>query len=170
MESFNFVKPSPSVAIYPGSFDPLTNGHLDVLERALHLFEHVIFAIAPNEPKKPLFTLKERQAMAQEAIAPLGSRVEVVTFEGLLVNFAQSYKACAIVRGLRAVADFEFEFQLALLNRKLAPNIETTFLIPKDNFICISSSLIKETAKLGGDISSLVPPNVERCLKAKFRL
>ena len=159
-----------SIAIYPGSFDPITNGHLDVLERALHLFEHVIFAIAPNEPKKPLFSLKERKKMAQEAVTSLGSRVEVTTFEGLLVDFAKSRKANVIVRGLRAVADFEFEFQLALLNRKLASEIETVFLIPKDNFICISSSLIKETAKLGGDISSLVPPNVERCLKAKFSL
>lgn len=164
------MKPTSSIAIYPGSFDPITNGHLDVLERALHLFERVIFAIASNESKNPLFTLTERQTMAQEAITPLGSRVEVVTFEGLLVDFAQSRKACTIVRGLRAVADFEFEFQLALLNRRLAPSIETTFLIPKDNFICISSSLIKETAKLGGDISSFVPSNVERCLKAKFRL
>ena len=160
----------PSVAIYPGSFDPITNGHIDVLKRALHLFENVIFAIAPNEPKKPLFTLKERKKMAQEALTSLGARVEVLTFEGLLVDFAQSHNACAIVRGLRAVADFEFEFQLALLNRKLAPSIETIFLIPKDNFICISSSLIKETAKLGGDISSFVPQNVERCLKTKFSL
>ncbi|MBX7157419.1 MAG: pantetheine-phosphate adenylyltransferase [Verrucomicrobiae bacterium] len=164
------MKPSSSIAIYPGSFDPITNGHLDVLERALHLFEKVIFAIAPNEPKKPLFTLEERKAMALEAMANLGERVEVATFEGLLVNFAKSRQAHAIVRGLRAVADFEFEFQLALLNRKLAPDIETVFLTPKDNFICISSSLIKETAKLGGDVSSLVPKNVERCLKAKFNL
>ena len=164
------MKTSSSIAIYPGSFDPITNGHLDVLERALHLFEKVIFAIASNEPKKPLFTLKERKEMATEAIKFLGARVEVITFEGLLVSFAKSQNAKAIVRGLRAVADFEFEFQLALLNRKLAPDIETIFLIPKDNFICISSSLIKETAKLGGDISSFVPKNVERCLKAKFSL
>ena len=156
-------------AIYPGSFDPLTNGHLDVLERASKLFDRVIVAIARNESKHPLFTLEERLALMKPAIAPIkNARADI--FEGLLVEYATKQKARAIVRGLRAVSDFEFEFQMALMNRKLDESIETIFMMPKETYTFISSRIIKEIARFGGDVSSFVPPHVEVALRKKLAL
>jgi pantetheine-phosphate adenylyltransferase len=156
-------------AIYPGSFDPLTNGHLDVLQRATKLFHRVIVAIAKNESKNPLFTPAERVALLKEAVTRLPG-VEVDVFDGLLVDYVRKHQAQAIVRGLRAVSDFEFEFQMALMNRKLDENIETIFMMPKETYTFISSRIVKEIAKLGGDISPFVPPHVETALRKKLRL
>ena len=156
-------------AIYPGSFDPLTNGHLDVLERASKLFDRVIVAIARNEGKNPLFTLEERLELMKPAIAPIkNARADI--FEGLLVDYVAKQKARAIVRGLRAVSDFEFEFQMALMNRKLDENIETIFMMPKETYTFISSRIIKEIARLGGDIGPFVPSHVGAALKKKLAL
>ena len=155
-------------AIYPGSFDPFTNGHLDVLQRAAKLFDRVVVAIAKNESKHPLFSLNERLALVQPAIARM-QNVEVEIFEGLLVEYASKQKALAIVRGLRAVSDFEFEFQLALMNRNLNEKIETIFMMPKDTYTFISSRIVKEIARLGGNVSPFVPPHVESALKKKLK-
>ena len=156
-------------AIYPGSFDPLTNGHLDVLERASKLFDRVIVAIAGNEGKNPLFTLEERLALMKPAIAPIkNARADI--FEGLLVEYAEKQKARALVRGLRAVSDFEFEFQMALMNRKLDESIETIFMMPKETYTFISSRIVKEIARLGGDVSPFVPPHVGVALRKKLAL
>jgi len=155
-------------AIYPGSFDPLTNGHLDVIQRAAKLFDRVVVAVAVNESKHPLFTLAERVALVKKAVPHLPN-VETDSFDGLLVEYAAAQKAGAIVRGLRAVSDFEFEFQLALMNRKLDEKIETIFMMPKDTYTFLSSRIIKEIARLGGDISSFVPPNVQTALKKKLK-
>lgn len=156
-------------AIYPGSFDPLTNGHLDVLERASKLFDRVIVAIARSESKHPLFTLDERLALMKPAIAPIkNARADI--FDGLLVEYAAKQKARALVRGLRAVSDFEFEFQMALMNRKLAENIETIFMMPRETYTFISSRIVKEIAKLGGDVGPFVPPHVAVALKKKLAL
>ena len=149
--------------IYPGSFDPITNGHLDVIERAAKLFDRVIVAVAVNSSKGPLFTKDQRQEQITEAVAAL-SNVEVSAFDGLLVDFARDQKSQAIIRGLRAVSDFEFEFQLALMNRKLEPNIETIFMMPRETYTFLSSKLVKEIAQLGGNVSAFVPPHVERAL------
>ena len=149
--------------IYPGSFDPITNGHLDVIERAAKLFDRVIVAVAVNSSKVPLFSKDQRQEQITEAVAALGN-VEVDAFDGLLVDFARDQKAQAIIRGLRAVSDFEFEFQLALMNRKLEPEIETIFMMPHETYTFLSSKLVKEVAQLGGDVSAFVPPHVERAL------
>jgi len=156
-------------AIYPGSFDPLTNGHLDVLQRATKLFHRVIVAVAKNESKNPLFTSAERVALIKEGVTNFPS-VEVDSFDGLLVDYARKQKAQAIVRGLRAVSDFEFEFQMALMNRKLDENIETIFMMPKETYTFISSRIVKEIGRLGGDISSFVPAHVETALKKKLKL
>jgi pantetheine-phosphate adenylyltransferase len=156
--------------IYPGSFDPITNGHLDVITRAQKIFDEVIVAIAANESKKtPIFSLEERRSMVEVAVADLGTSVKVTTFSGLLMDFAQKQEACAVVRGLRAVSDFEFETQMALMNRKLAPNVETIFLMPRDTYTYLSSSIIKEIAKLGGSISSFVPEKIEAAIIAKLK-
>jgi pantetheine-phosphate adenylyltransferase len=155
-------------AIYPGSFDPLTNGHLDVIQRAAKLFDRVVVAVAVNESKHPLFTLAERMAMVEQAVSHL-PHVEADSFGGLLVNYAQEQRAVAIVRGLRAVSDFEFEFQLALMNRKLDEKIEAIFMMPKDTYTFLSSRIVKEIARLGGDVSSFVPPNVQTALKKKLK-
>ncbi len=149
--------------IYPGSFDPITNGHLDVIERAAKLFDRVIVAVAINSSKDPLFTKDQRQEQITEAVTTL-SNVEVSAFDGLLVDFARDQKSQAIIRGLRAVSDFEFEFQLALMNRKLEPNIETIFMMPRETYTFLSSKLVKEIAQLGGNVSAFVPPHVERAL------
>ena len=149
--------------IYPGSFDPITNGHLDVIERAAKLFDRVIVAVAVNSSKDPLFTKDQRQEQITEAVAALGN-VEVSAFDGLLVDFARDQKSQVIIRGLRAVSDFEFEFQLALMNRKLEPNIETIFMMPRETYTFLSSKLVKEIAQLGGNVSAFVPPHVERAL------
>jgi pantetheine-phosphate adenylyltransferase len=155
-------------AIYPGSFDPLTNGHLDVVQRAAKLFDRVIVAVAKNEGKNPLFTLNERRALVKNAVAHLPN-VEADTFDCLLVEYVVAKKAQAIVRGLRAVSDFEFEFQLALMNRKLNENIETIFMMPKDTYTFLSSRIVKEIARLGGDVTQFVPPNVQIALKKKLK-
>ena len=153
--------------VYPGSFDPLTNGHLDVLQRAARHFDRVIVAVARNEAKTPLFTLDERAELVRGATANLGN-VETDFFEGLLVDYVARRGASAVVRGLRAVSDFEFEFQLALMNRKLNEQIETLFLMPKDIYSFLSSRMVKEIARLGGDVSQFVPPNVQAALKQKL--
>lgn len=155
--------------IYPGSFDPLTNGHLDVVERAAKLFDRVIVAIARNESKQPLFTQQERLEMVGRAIKPLPN-VEADSFSGLLVEYAQQRSAQAVIRGLRAVSDFEFEFQLALMNRKLNERIETIFMMPKDTYTFLSSRLVKEIARLGGDVSAFVPAYVREALSIKLGL
>src|ERR1700744_3659681 len=155
-------------AIYPGSFDPLTNGHLDVVQRAAKLFDRVVVAVAKNEGKNPLFTLEERLALVKTAVAHLPN-VEADTFDGLLVEYVVEKKAQAIVRGLRAVSDFEFEFQLALMNRKLNENIETIFMMPKDTYTFLSSRIVKEIARLGGDVKPFVPDVVEKALKKKLK-
>jgi pantetheine-phosphate adenylyltransferase len=154
-------------AIYPGSFDPLTNGHLDVIQRAAKLFNRVIVAVAKNDGKQPLFTLDERFALVKHAVKHL-PHVEADTFDGLLVEYVASHKAQAIVRGLRAVSDFEFEFQLALMNRKLNENIETIFMMPKDTYTFLSSRIVKEIARLGGDVSAFVPAHAQAALAKKF--
>ena len=156
------------IAIYPGSFDPLTNGHLDVAQRAAKLFDRVIVAVAKNESKHPLFTLKQREALVKEAVAHLPN-VSTDSFDGLLVNYVEERNASAIVRGLRAVSDFEFEFQLALMNRKLNENVETIFMMPKDTYTFLSSRIVKEIARLGGDVTPFVPTNVQRALKKKLK-
>src|ERR1035438_1759084 len=154
-------------AIYPGSFDPLTNGHLDVVQRAAKLFDRVIVAVAKNDSKHPLFTLEERQALVKKAVAHL-PHVRTDAFDGLLVEYVAARKASVIVRGLRAVSDFEFEFQLALMNRKLDENIETIFMMPKDTYTFLSSGIVKEIARLGGDVGSFVPAPVQTALVRKF--
>jgi pantetheine-phosphate adenylyltransferase len=155
-------------AIYPGSFDPLTNGHLDVVQRAAKLFDHVVIAVAKNDGKQPTFALAERLALVKQAVKHLPN-VEADAFSGLLVEYVAAKKAQAIVRGLRAVSDFEFEFQLALMNRKLNESVETIFMMPKDTYTFLSSRIVKEIARLGGDVSSFVPPHVQAALKKKFR-
>ncbi|SRR5207249_688367 len=154
-------------AIYPGSFDPLTNGHLDVIERAAKLFDRVIVAIAINESKNPFFTLAERRELVSRSIEPM-KNVEADTFTGLLVDYVEQRSGQAIVRGLRAVSDFEFEFQLALMNRKLNERVETIFMMPKDTYTFLSSRIVKEIARLGGDVSAFVPPSVKEALKRKL--
>ena len=155
-------------AIYPGSFDPLTNGHLDVIERAVKLFDHVIIAVAKNESKQPLFTLEERVELVRRCVKHIPN-AEVDSFDGLLVNYADQRKAQAIVRGLRAISDFEFEFQLALMNRKLNENVETIFMMPKDTYTFLSSRIIKEIARLGGDVTAFVPTHVRAALLEKLK-
>jgi pantetheine-phosphate adenylyltransferase len=155
-------------AIYPGSFDPLTNGHLDVIERAVKLFDHVIVAVAKNESKQPLFTLEERVELVRRCIKHIPN-TEVDSFDGLLVEYANQCKAQAIVRGLRAISDFEFEFQLALMNRKLNEKVETIFMMPKDTYTFLSSRIIKEIARLGGDITAFVPAQVRTALLEKLK-
>src|ERR1700678_483337 len=154
-------------AIYPGSFDPLTNGHFDVVQRAAKLFDRVIVAVAKNEGKKPLFGLQERLALVKEATAGM-PHVEADTCDGLLVDYVVQKKAQAIVRGLRAVSDFEFEFQLALMNRKLNENIETIFMMPKDTYTFLSSRIVKEIARLGGNVSPFVPEFVQKALTRRL--
>ena len=143
-------------AIYPGSFDPVTNGHLDVIERARKLFDEVVVAVAHNDQKQPYFTLKERVAFLMEVTASLNG-VKVLPLDGLLVEFAVQQNAHAVVRGLRAVSDFEFEFQMALMNRKLEVTVETIFLMPKEEYTYLSSRIVKEIARLGGDVAQFAP-------------
>jgi len=156
-------------AIYPGSFDPLTNGHLYVVQRATKLFDRVIVAVATSESKHPRFTLEERVEMVAHAVRHLPS-VEADSFDGLLVEYVERRSAQAVVRGLRAVSDFEFEFQLALMNRKLNERIETIFMMPKDTYTFLSSRIVKEIARLGGDVSSFVPASVQTALTEKLKL
>jgi pantetheine-phosphate adenylyltransferase len=155
------------IAIYPGTFDPVTNGHIDILQRALTLFDKVIVAIAINPIKEPLFTLEERVTILRKIVGDIPN-AEVDAFEGLLVDYARKRNACAIVRGLRAVSDFEYEFQMALMNRRLNGNIQTFFLMTDLRWIFTSSSIIKEAAQFGGDIGEMVPAIVNQKLKEKF--
>ena len=154
-------------AIYPGSFDPVTNGHLDVVERARKLFDEVIVAVAHNDEKLPMFSLEERIDLLTQTAGKIDN-VRVAQFDGLLVEFARTEKANAVIRGLRAVSDFEFEFQMALMNRKLENNVETIFLMPKEEYTYLSSRLVKEIARLGGDVSKFVPAIVTAALNKKF--
>jgi pantetheine-phosphate adenylyltransferase len=155
------------VALYPGSFDPLTNGHLDILSRARRLADRVIVAILENDEKVPLFTVAERVGMIREAVGE-DPAVSVRSFSGLLVDFAKQEKATLIVRGLRAISDYEYELQMALMNRRLAPSVETVFLMAKEEFSYVSSRLVKEAARLRGDVSGLVPEAVRQRLLRKF--
>jgi pantetheine-phosphate adenylyltransferase len=154
-------------AIYPGTFDPITNGHADLVERGARMFDRLIVSVAANPNKQPLFSLEERVGLAREALAHLPT-VEVRGFDILLVNYAKSIGAHVILRGLRAVSDFEFEFQLASMNRRLDPQVESIFLTPAEQYAFISSSLVREVAKLGGNIAPFVHPKVEAALAAKF--
>jgi pantetheine-phosphate adenylyltransferase len=154
-------------AIYPGSFDPVTNGHLDVIERARKLFDEVMVAVAHNDEKQALFSLQERLDLLGETAGKIDN-VRVAQFEGLLVEFARTQKAGAVIRGLRAVSDFEFEFQMALMNRKLDAAVETIFLMPKEEYTYLSSRIVKEIASLGGNVSSFVPACVAKALSKKF--
>lgn len=155
------------IAICPGSFDPITNGHLDVIQRAARLFDRVIVAVAASEPKGPLFALAERLELVRRAVAHVPN-VEAEGFQGLLVDYARQKGAQAIVRGLRAVSDFEFEFQLALMNRKLNEQVETLFMMPRESYTFLSSRLVKEIATLGGDVTDFVPPPVLDALRARL--
>jgi pantetheine-phosphate adenylyltransferase len=154
------------IAIYPGSFDPITNGHLDIIRRATTLFDKLLIAVARNSEKNSLFTVAERMQLIGQVIT--WPNVEIVTFDGLLVDFAHATKASAIVRGLRAVTDFEYEFQMALMNHRLQPNVETVFLTAREDYTYLSSKLIKEVASLGGNITSFVPEPVEMALRQRL--
>ncbi len=158
----------PSIAIYPGTFDPITMGHIDIINRALNLFDRVVIAIAVNPGKTPLFSLPARMSMIEECFPEDQQRIEIVAVSGLLVNYAMERGAKAIIRGLRAVSDFDYEFQLALMNRKLEREVDTIFLMPAFRWIYISSSIIKEAARHGGDVSELVPEHVNQLLKEAF--
>lgn len=154
-------------AVYPGSFDPPTLGHLDIITRAARLFDELIVAVAVNSQKKPLFTLDERVEMLRECCPHLPN-VRILPLQGLLAQFAQEVGACAIVRGLRAVSDFEYEFQMATMNRQLAPDVDTCFLMTHQRYAFLSSSIVKEVAQLGGDVRQLVPPYVYERLIRRF--
>jgi pantetheine-phosphate adenylyltransferase len=154
------------VAVYPGSFDPITKGHEDLIHRSLGFVDKVVVAVAVNVAKQPLFSLDERVALIQKCVTD--KRVEVQSFDGLLVEFAKRVGATVIVRGLRAVSDFEYEFQMALMNRNLGPQLETVFLVPAFDLTYLSSSLVREVARFGGDVSALVHPAVQQALKRKF--
>ncbi|HEY6191154.1 MAG TPA: pantetheine-phosphate adenylyltransferase [Bacteroidota bacterium] len=155
------------IAIYPGTFDPITNGHIDVVERAREIFDRVVVAVARTTSKTPLFTAAERVEMISESLGRF-KNVEVDSFEGLLVRYARSKKATAIVRGLRAVSDFEYEFQMALTNRKLDGRLATVFLMPHEKYTYLNSSIVRELALLGGDVKEFVPPGVRRRLAARM--
>jgi pantetheine-phosphate adenylyltransferase len=157
---------APRVAIYPGSFDPLTNGHVDIIERGAKIFDSIVVAILVNVEKAPLFNEAERIAICRD-VFKVHKNVHVDAFSGLLVDYAQRKQATVLVRGLRAVSDFEYEFQMALMNRHLAPGLETVFMMPDEKYTYISSRLIKEVFTLGGEITGLVPPIVEEQLRAK---
>ena len=171
MSGFFFLRetqsPTMRTVIYPGSFDPPTNGHLDVIKRASRLFDRVIVGVARNESKQPLFTLAERRNLIGESIADLDN-VEVDVFEGLLVEYVEKQNGNAVIRGLRAVSDFEFEFQMALMNRKLNEKVETLFMMPRASYSFLSSHLVKEIASLGGDVSAFVTQSVRKALQSRF--
>jgi pantetheine-phosphate adenylyltransferase len=160
---------SRSIAVYPGTFDPITNGHLDILRRALALFDKVIVTLAVNQRKAPLFSADERIEFIREAMPEADGRLEFAEFDGLLVEFCTQHNASVIVRGLRALADFEYEFQFAHMNRRLAPAVDTVFFMTDERNHYVSSSLVKEVASLGGDVTGLVPPAVVAALAAKYQ-
>jgi len=155
------------IAVYPGSFDPITRGHEDLIRRSLRFADQVIVAVAANSTKSPLFTLEERVRLVEKVLAG-EPRAEARTFKGLLVDFARQTGASMVVRGLRAVADFDYEFQMALMNRQLYDELETVFLVPALHLTYLSASIVREVARLGGDVSAFVHPEVERALQAKF--
>jgi pantetheine-phosphate adenylyltransferase len=158
-------------AIYPGSFDPVTNGHLDIIERGCKLFDEIIISILVNPDKQPFFTVEERQQMLDEVVGSLTKgrcTVRVDSFTGLLVNYAVTQQANVIVRGIRAISDYEYEFQMALMNRRLEPGIETVFMMPAETYSYVSSRLVKEVFQLGGAVSGLVPPLIEKRMKEKL--
>ena len=157
------------LAIYPGTFDPITNGHLDLIERGLRIFDELIIAVAPSTKKQPLFDLAERTGMIKNAVRKY-KNVKVESFHGLLVEYARSKNGIAVIRGLRAVSDFENEFQMALMNRRLDMNIETVFLMPSEEYSFLSSTIVKEVASFGGSIKDLVPEAVENALREKFNI
>ncbi len=167
-EPFLAEKTADRVAVYAGTFDPITMGHLDIIQRALHLFDRVIVAVAKNPTKVPTFTIEERLQMIRDCFPGDNPRIEVASVDGLLVDFAYRRGAKALVRGMRAVSDFEFEFQLALMNRRLEREVETVFLMTAFRWIYISSSIIKDVARHGGDVSGLVPDHVCERLREKF--
>jgi pantetheine-phosphate adenylyltransferase len=158
----------PVKALYPGTFDPPTNGHVDLIQRGSKLFDHLTVAILVNPVKNPLFTLEERVEMLKEVTKPLGN-VSVATFDGLMVAFARKVGASAVLRGIRAISDYEHEFQMALMNRRLEPDVETVFLQPAGRYSFVSSRMVKEVFSFGGDISGLVPPNVVKKLRARIK-
>lgn len=154
-------------AIYPGTFDPITYGHIDLIKRGLEIFDRIIVAVASNEPKNPLFSLEERLEMVRDSVGK-SSKIQVEAFDGLIVDYAVRKKIRVLVRGVRMLSDFEYEFQMALTNRKLNNKIETIFLMPNESYAYLTSRLIKETALLGADVRPYVPPHVYRRLKAKI--
>jgi pantetheine-phosphate adenylyltransferase len=154
-------------ALYPGTFDPPTNGHLDLIQRGSKLFEHLTVAVLNNPGKNPIFTVEERVEMLRESTAAIAN-VSVATFNGLMVDFARHLGATAVLRGIRAISDYEHEFQMALMNRRLAPEIETVFLQPAGRYSFVSSRMLKEVAKFGGDVTGLVPPNVIKRLRTRI--
>ena len=156
-----------NIAIYPGTFDPITNGHIDLIKRAVFLFDRVVVGVARDTGKKSVCTLEERVRLAKLALADFDT-VSVVPFEGLVVEFCRAQQAQVLLRGLRAVSDFEYEFQLASMNRRLAPEVETLFLTPAEQYAFISSTLVREIARLGGDVSEFVHPEVRRALQGKL--
>ena len=156
-------------ALYPGSFDPITNGHVDIIERGLRVFDRIVVAVLENPKKAPLFTTKERVRMIQDIFASK-KEVEVRAFDGLLVDFARARGTGVVMRGLRAISDFEYEFQMALMNRNLAPDIETFFMMPNVNYSFLSSNLVREVAALGGSVEGLVPGPVARKLRDKIKI
>lgn len=155
------------IAVYPGSFDPVTNGHIDLIRRGVKVFDELYVAVACNQEKNSLFTVCERMEMIQEIFSD-NPQIKVSTFDGLLINYVQEMNAHAIIRGLRAVSDFEYEFQMALMNRNLAPSVETFFMMSKDTYMYVSSRIVKELASLGGAVSDLVHPLVEERIKKKY--
>jgi len=161
------MKNTQLIAVFPGTFDPITNGHLDILERALHISHRLILAVAKNPKKGPLFTLEERLDMVKLVVKDIAN-VEVQPFDGLTVDFARQVGATILIRGLRAISDFEYEFQMALANRKLAPEVDTVFLMPSQKYSYLNSTLVREIATSGGDVSCFVPPLVVERLKKKF--
>ena len=159
-------------AIYPGSFDPVTNGHLDIIERGCKLFDEIIISILVNPEKKPFFTVEERREMLTEVLTTIKQgdcEVRIDSFEGLLVNYAVAQQADVIVRGIRAISDYEYELQMALMNRRLEPGIETVFMMPAETYSYVSSRLVKEVFQLGGTVEGLVPPAVEKRMKEKMK-
>jgi pantetheine-phosphate adenylyltransferase len=157
----------PVKALYPGTFDPPTNGHVDLIQRGARMFDELIVAILINPVKNPLFTVEERAEMLKEATRALGN-VRIATFDGLMVDFARQLEATAVLRGIRAISDYEYEFQMALMNRRLAPEIETVFLQPAGRYSFVSSRIVKDVFSLNGDVSGLVPPNVLKRLRGRM--
>ncbi|NOX36691.1 MAG: pantetheine-phosphate adenylyltransferase [Calditrichaeota bacterium] len=162
----------PKVAIYPGTFDPITNGHIDIIERASRIFDKIYVTVARNPAKVPLFTIEERIEMIRESIAHIqnGAELDILAFDGLVVECARQCGASVIIRGLRAISDFEYELQMALMNRRLNEGVTTVFLMPHENYTYLNSTIVKEVASFGGDISTFVPPIVQQRLKEKFQL